>query len=86
MYTVFAIIFGIISGNFFFLSISLSLSLSHYLIYSLRQLALLPLISIISPSDKQYFDRRTVLWAAVMFWSLATSLAGLSTTLTQLVS
>lgn len=54
---------------------------------STSPLIILPLL--ISPFlyllDKEYFDRRTVLWAAILFWSLATSLAGLSQTLTQLV-
>jgi MFS family permease len=36
-------------------------------------------------SDKQYFDRRIILCGAIICWSLATSLAGLATNLTQLV-
>jgi hypothetical protein len=36
-------------------------------------------------SDKQYFDRRIILCGAIIFWSLATSLAGLASNLTQLV-
>jgi MFS family permease len=36
-------------------------------------------------SDKHYFDRRIILCGAIICWSLATSLAGLATNLTQLV-
>ena len=34
-------------------------------------------------SDKQYIDRRWILWGAIIFWSLATSLAGFATNLVQ---
>ena len=36
-------------------------------------------------ADKKLFDRRTILCFAVIFWSIATSLAGLSTNLVSLI-
>lgn len=36
-------------------------------------------------ADNQIFDRRTIMWLGIMFWSIATSLAGLSTNLLQLI-
>lgn len=36
-------------------------------------------------TDTNYFDRRVVLFCAIMFWSIATSAAGMATNLTQLV-
>ena len=36
-------------------------------------------------TDTNYFDRRVVLFIAIMFWSIATSAAGMATNLTQLV-
>ena len=37
-------------------------------------------------SDKEYLDRRYILCGAIIFWSAATSLAGLSTSLLTLIS
>ena len=39
----------------------------------------------IKNTDKNYFDRRIVLFLAIVFWSIATSAAGAATNLTQLV-
>ena len=36
-------------------------------------------------SDREYLDRRLILFGSVIFWSIATSLAGLSNTITDLI-
>lgn len=36
-------------------------------------------------SDRNLYDRRVILWLAIMFWSVATGVAGFSNNLTQLI-